>query len=283
VDPTTPAVAIAGAPGANVSIELGLHGETMTFSTGCSSSTNAIGQAFRRIGCGMGTVALAGGSDTALQYDVLAAYAEGNALSTRNGQPQRACRPFDANRDGHVLSDAAGILVLEEYEHARARGAEVVAEIAGYGTSSDGHSMFSVDENVKRAARSVSRAMQEARVNKDDIDYYCAHGSASRASDARETRMLKEVLGEDAYDVPASSIKSMVGHPFGASGALQAATCALAIKHGVVPPTINYEDTDPECDLDYVPNEARGSQVGAALTYALGAGGNNAALVLTAP
>jgi 3-oxoacyl-[acyl-carrier-protein] synthase II len=282
VDPSAAAIVVTAAPAGCVSIELGIFGETMTFSTGCSSATNAIGHALRKIRSGAGKVILAGGADSGLQADMLASYANAGALSTRKGDPRAACRPFEANRDGQVLSEAAGILVIEEYEHAKARGARIYAELAGYGTSSDSYSMFGVNPDAKHSARSITNALSDGRLRPDMIDYYCAHGSATRATDARETRMLKTALGEHAYRTPASSVKSMTGHPFGASGALQTAACALAIREKVVPPTINYDEPDPECDLDYVPNEAREDRVGAALTYAMGVGGNNAALALAA-
>ncbi|MHC4247743.1 MAG: beta-ketoacyl-[acyl-carrier-protein] synthase family protein [Planctomycetota bacterium] len=282
VDPNAVAVVVTAAPAGCVSIELGISGETMTFSTGCSSGTNAIGHALRRIRSGAGKVILAGGADCGIQADMLASYSNAGALSTRKGDPRAACRPFEANRDGHVMSEAAGILVVEEYEHAKARGARVYAELAGYGTSSDAHSMSRVNPDVRHSARSLGNALSDARLCPERIDYYCAHGSAARATDARETRMLKTALGEHAYRTPVSSVKSMTGHPFGASGALQTAACALAVHDKVIPPTINYDEPDPECDLDYVPNEAREDRIDAALTYALGVGGNNAALALVA-
>ncbi|MHC5056614.1 MAG: beta-ketoacyl-[acyl-carrier-protein] synthase family protein [Planctomycetota bacterium] len=282
VDPNAVAVVVTAAPAGCVSIELGISGETMTFSTGCSSATNAIGHALRKIRSGAGKVVLVGGADCGVQADLLASYANAGSLSTRKGDPRAACRPFEANRDGHVLSEASGILLVEEYEHAKARGARVYAELTGYGVSSDPYSMFAINPDVRHSARCIGNVLTDARLRPEGIDYYCAHGSAARATDARETRMLKAALGEHAYRISASSVKSMTGHPFGASGALQTAACALAIHEKVVPPTINYEEPDPECDLDYIPNEAREGRVDTALTYALGMGGNNAALALAA-
>ncbi len=282
VDPRAVAIVVTAAPAGCVSVELGISGETMTFSTGCSSSTNAIGHALRKIRSGAGKIILAGGADCGVQADLLASYANAGSLSTRKGDPQAACRPFEASRDGHVISEAAGILVVEEYECAKARGAGIYAELMGYGTSSDAYSMFAVSPDVKRSARCIVNALSDARLCPERIDYYCAHGSAARSTDARETRMLKAAMGEHAYRTQVSSVKSMTGHPFGASGALQTAACALAIRNKAIPPTINYDEPDPECDLDYVPNEAREDRVDAALTYALGMGGNNAALALAA-
>jgi 3-oxoacyl-[acyl-carrier-protein] synthase II len=280
--PRSPAVVITGAPAANVAIELGIRGEVMTFSTGCSSSTNAIGHALRKIRSGSSSVVLTGGADSGVQIDLVAAFAKSGVLSVRNDDPEGASRPFEASRDGYVLSDAAAVLVLEEYGYARARGVEVYAEILGYGTTNDSYSMAEVSKDFTVAAKSISKAMKDACVNNDDVGYYCAHGTAARRTDVRETLMLKTALRDHAYRVPVSSIKSMIGLPLGASGALQTATCALSIRRGAVPPTINYEEPDPECDLDYVPGEARETRVRVAVNYALGMGGNNAALVVGA-
>jgi len=277
--PFMPPVAIPSAPAGNVSIALGVRGETMTISTACSSSLNAIGHAFRKIRSGDSRVILAGGTDIGVQVDVIASFSIAGGLSTKNGDPSSACRPFEANRDGHVLSDAAGILVLEDYENARQRRARVYAEIVGYGVSSDGHSMSEVCADERSAAKCIERAIRDAGRDPEQVDFYCAHGTAARTTDARETRMLKRALGHHAYRVPVSGIKSMTGHPFGAAGVMQASVCALALRTQVVPPTMNYEDPDPECDLDYVPNEARESRVGTAMTYSLGMG-NNAALLM---
>ncbi len=278
-NPLMPAIAVSTAPAGNVAIMLGIKGETITISTGCSSSTNAIGQAFRRIRLGQGTVAFAGGADVGVQADLIAAYGNSNSLSKRNDCPQAASRPFDAGRDGQVLSEAAGILVLEDYEHARHRQAPIFAELSGYGTTTDSESMTAVSVDETQAAKCLAKTVADAGWASEP-DYYCAHGSSNKLTDCRETRSLKRVFKRDAYRLPVSSIKSMVGHPFGASGVLQAATCALALKHGELPPTINYDSPDPECDLDYIPNEARRDHIGRALAYSLGMGGNNAALAL---
>jgi 3-oxoacyl-[acyl-carrier-protein] synthase II len=250
-------------------------------STACSSGANAIGHALRKIQSGESRVILAGGSDAGVQADLLSAYANARVLSSRNDQPRCASRPFEARRDGHVLSEAAAVVVVEDLEHARRRDARVYAELVGYGTTSDAHSMAAVCEDVSSASRAIGTALKRAGRNREEVGLYCAHGSSSPATDRRETRMLKSALGEHAYRVPVSGIKSMTGHPFGASGALQAATCALAINRGEIPPTINYDEPDPDCDLDYVPNEARQENVDLALCYSLGMG-NNAALALAA-
>jgi 3-oxoacyl-[acyl-carrier-protein] synthase II len=281
VNPLMAPVAVPSAPAGNIAITLGITGETLTISTACSSGANAMGHALRKIQSGASRVIFAGGVDTGVQADLIASYANAQVLSRRNEEPQRACRPFEAHRDGQVLSEAAVVLLIEEIEHARLRDALVYAELAGYGTTNDSLSMSAVAEDVKQAARSVMKALADAGRNGEEVDFYCAHGSASRVTDRRETMMLKAALGGHAYEVPVSGIKSMTGHPFGASGALQAATCALAIRRHAVPPTINYEEPDPECDLDYVPNTARQKKVGNALVYSLGMG-NNAALLLAA-
>jgi len=280
INPLGAAAAVTAAPAGNISIELGISGEVITLSTGCSSSTNAIGHALRRIRSGESNIILAGGADVGIQMDLVASYANARALSIRNDHPQEASRPFEANRDGQVLSEAAGVLVLEDYEHARKRNACIYAEISGYFTNADCFSMISVAEDHKAASQCLEKAIVDARIDKGHVDYYCAHGSSAKLTDVRETRMLKEAFREQAYNIPVSSIKSMIGHPFGASGVLQAATCALSIKTGAIPPTINYRDRDPNCDLDYVPNEARNRKIDCALTYALGVGGNNSALVV---
>ncbi len=280
VSPLAPAMSVPAAPVGNISIALGVSGETMTFTTGCSSSNNAIGQAYRKIRSGASKIILAGGTDTSVQPGLVAAYANARALSTVNEDPERACRPFDARRDGHVVSEAAGILILEEYEQARDRGASIYAEVVGYGTSTDAHSMFKICDDVEHASRSVQKALSESGKDPGKLGYYAAHGTAARSTDMRETNMLKRALGRDAYRLPVSSIKSMTGHPFGASGVLQTAAGALSIRHQAVPPTINYEEPDPDCDLDYVPNEARDQKVDMAMSYCLGMGGNNAAVCL---
>jgi len=280
--PIWPALAVTTAPTGNVAIELGISGEVITISTGCSSSTNAIGHAYRKIKFGLSDIVFAGGSEVALQEDFLVGYSKANALSRRNEDPLKASRPFDRDRDGQVLSEAAGFFVLEEYERAKLRGAKIYGEIVGYGISNDSVSMLTVSDDVKHAARSLQMALNESETTRDRVDYYCAHGSSGPKTDTRETNMLKSVFKKKAYRTPISSVKSMTGHPFGAAGVLQASACALSIKNHAVPPTINYETPDPECDLDYIPNEARSSDVELAMSYSLGAGGNNASLLFAA-
>ena len=266
----------------HISAHFGLRGEVANISTACSSSLNAIGYALRLIQNGNASCLLTGGVDEGLNAFYLSAFGNSSVLSKRNDDPEHASRPFDAGRDGYILSDAACILVLEDYEHAARRGAPIYCEIAGFGASSDACSPLKVDKSEVSSARAVEKALASGEIAPHDVDYYCAHGSSSRWTDIRETRMLRRVFREDATRLNISSIKSMMGHPLGAAGAVQAATCALAIRHGAIPPTINYEKSDPDCDLNYVPNCARSQRVRHALCYSLGNGGNNAALALSA-
>jgi 3-oxoacyl-[acyl-carrier-protein] synthase II len=269
-----------GAGAANISVELGLGGESTTISTGCSASTNAIGYAFRNIKLGLSDVIFAGGTEAPVTPVMVSTFRNARTLSSRNSDPQAASRPFERSRDGWVLGEGASILVLEEREAALRRGARAYAEIRGYASNSDRFDVLRVCPDETQASRAFKSACREARINPEDVEYVNAHGSSSVTADLRETRALKRVLGRRAYKVPVSSLKSMVGHPLGASGSLQAAACALAIERGAVPPTINYEEPDEECDLDYVPNEARDCPVGVAMNQALGLGGNNACLVM---
>jgi 3-oxoacyl-[acyl-carrier-protein] synthase II len=281
VSPMMPSFIVPSGSTGNVSLALGLGGETLTISTACSSSTNAIGHALRKIQSGASEVIFAGGTDAGVQAELVACYSNAKLLSRRNSAPAAASRPFEVNRDGHVLSEAAVILVLEEFEHARRRDARIYAEVVGYATTSDCVQIGAVGADETHAVRCLKATLADAARNPEQVGLYCAHGTSSTHTDARETRMLKRALRDSAYDVPVSGIKSMTGHPFGASGALQASTCALAIRKSEIPPTINYEEADPDCDLDYVPNETRGQPVDCALTYSLGMG-NNAALALAA-
>jgi 3-oxoacyl-[acyl-carrier-protein] synthase II len=277
--PLAPGISVTSAPAGNMAMMLGITGEVTTFSTACSSSLNAIGNALRMIRSGSSKIIFAGGSDTGIQPDLMAAFSNAGSLSLRNSEPQSASRPFEAHRDGHVLSETAAIMIIEEFEHARARKAGIYAEISGYGSTNDAVQLGQVSQDESKAARCIEKTLKDAGLAPENIDFYCAHGTAGPLTDARETRMLKRSLKDHAYRLSISGIKSMTGHPFGASGALQTATCALAINRGEVPPTINYCDPDPECDLDYIPNEARTQKVDAAMCYSLGMG-NNAALAL---
>jgi 3-oxoacyl-[acyl-carrier-protein] synthase II len=280
VSPFAVASCYPGAPTGNVVIELGLQGEAFTISTGCSSSTNAIGLAFRSIRMGEHAAAIAGGVDAPVTPLMMSAFGNAGYLSKRNSKPAEASRPFDRDRDGYVLSEAAGILVLEELSRARERGAPVYAEIAGYASTSDGYSVVRVEPKGRLAVKAMRRALKDAGVSKADVSYLNAHGSSSVISDKRETVVLKEVFNSYSSRLQISSIKSMIGQPIGTSGAIQTATCALAVRDDCIPPTTNYSEKDPDCDLDYVPNEARETRVNVAVNNCLGIGGNNACLVM---
>jgi len=278
---STPILMNPSNPAVQIGIALGLEGELITICTACASSSNALGYALRLIRNGEAECVLAGGVDEGLNPTFLASFGKG-VLSRRNAEPARASRPFDRARDGYVLSDAAAVFVLESHEHAARRGARCYAELTGFGCSSEATSPMRVGKSVEPGARAVEKALHMACRSPDDIDYYCAHGSSSQWTDVRETRMVKRVFREHSNRLPVSSIKSMMGHPLGAAGAVQLAASTLAIQAGVIPPTINYEDPDPECDLDYVPNEARPGRIRNAVVYALGNGGVNTALVVSA-
>jgi 3-oxoacyl-[acyl-carrier-protein] synthase II len=263
-----------------VSIRYNLFGPNTCVVTACAASANAIGDAAEIIKRGDADVMVAGGAEAPVCEFALAGFAQSRALSTRNDDPQGASRPFDADRDGFVMGEGAATLVLEEREHALARGAGIYAEIAGYGMSSDGYHITLPRPGGAGAARAMRNALDNAGIAPTDIDYVNAHGTSTPANDATETAAIKTVFGDHGYRIPISSTKSMTGHLMGAAGALESIACIMAIRDGVVPPTINYNTPDPDCDLDYVPNEARNVDVSAAMTNSFGFGGHNVALVL---
>lgn len=278
---TTPILMNPSNPAVQIGIDLDLRSEVVTICTACASSSNAIGYGLRLIRHGESECVLAGGVDEGINPTFLASFGKG-VLSTRNFEPSRASRPFDRDRDGYVLSDAAVVFVLEEYERAKRRGANIYAELSGFGASSEATSPMKVGKSEEPAAICIEKALRMAQRLPDEIGYYCAHGSSSRWTDVRETRTIKRVFREHARKLHISSIKSMMGHPLGAAGAVQVATAALAIRKQAVPPTINYQEPDPDCDLDYVPNEARSVKIRNAVVYSLGNGGVNTALVVSA-
>jgi 3-oxoacyl-[acyl-carrier-protein] synthase II len=264
-----------------VSIELGSKGPLTLQSTACAASQMAIGDGVDAIRLGRADVMLCGGSEAGITRVGIAGFGAMRALSTRNDDPEHASRPFDAGRDGFVMGEAGAVLVLEELEHAKARGAHVRAEVLGYGTSSDAQHVTEPDPTGGSPARAMRMAMADAGIGPDDVDYVNAHGTSTPVGDVSETRVLKLALGEEAARrTPVSSTKGATGHCLGASGALEAIFCVLAINEGVVPPTINYETPDPGCDLDYVPNEARPADVRVVVSNSFGFGGHNASLVL---
>lgn len=270
------------ASSSNIAIRFKTRGPNITVTTACSSGANAIGQAFHLIRYGHADRMIAGGADAPVTPVVMEAWKEMRVLSTKNDPPERACKPFSANRDGFVLSEGAGIVVLEDLELAVERGAHIYAEVLGYGSTADAaHITFPDPEGE---AHAILRALKDAGVSPQEIDHINAHGTATKLNDASETEAIKRVFGNRAYEIPINSIKSMLGHSMGAAGAIEFVGMILAIDNKVIPPTINYEETDPQCDLDYVTEGARAAGAGTPLRTALsnsfGFGGNNAVLVV---
>ena len=274
---------IVNAASGNVSIRWQLRGPSSAVATACATATNAIGDAFRLIQHDSADVMLAGGSEAAITPMCLSGFARMNALSTRNNEPEKASRPFDIERDGFVLSEGAGVVILEEYEHAKARGATILAEIFGYGMTADATHMTAPDPEGKSVARAMIAAIRDARLNPDDIDYINAHATSTQLGDKAETIAIKSVFGPQAQKVAISSTKSQLGHLLGASGGVETIVCILALEHQVAPPTINLDHPDPECDLNYVPHEARSMKINRILKNSFGFGGHNACLVLGHP
>jgi 3-oxoacyl-[acyl-carrier-protein] synthase II len=265
---------------AQVAMHLHLKGPNSTTVTACAASTQALGNALRIIQRGDADVMLAGGTEASLCEVGIASFNAIKALSTRNDDPERASRPFDKNRDGFVPGEGAGILVLEDLEHARARGARVHGEVIGFGVTNDAYHSVAPDESGEAPAQCMRNALADAGMTAEDVDYVNAHGTSTPLNDAAETRALKMALGERAAAVPISSTKSMIGHLLGAAGAVEAIATLLCVNHGVIHPTINYETPDPDCDLDYVPNEARRADVRVAISNGFGFGGQNCTVVL---
>jgi 3-oxoacyl-[acyl-carrier-protein] synthase II len=281
VSPQTIPAIIPNMGAAWVSMELGARGPLSSQCTACAASNMAIGEATDAIRLGRADVMLAGGTEAGITPAGIAGFGAMRALSRRNDEPERASRPFDRERDGFVMGEAAAILVLEDLEHAKARGAKVYAELAGYGLSSDAQHVTEPDPTGRHPARAMAMALADAGVSSDDVDYINAHGTSTPLGDASETRVIKLALGDEkAKRTPVSSTKGATGHCLGASGAIEAIACIFAVERGVVPPTINYENPDPECDLDYIPNEAREADVEVALSNNFGFGGHNACLVI---
>jgi 3-oxoacyl-[acyl-carrier-protein] synthase II len=266
---------------AHVSLELGTTGPLSATCTACAAGSDAIGYAARIIRGGDAEVMFAGGSEAPISPVGVAGFAAARALSTRNDDPAGASRPFDAGRDGFVIGEGAGCLVLEEFEHAQARGASIYAELAGAGMSSDAFHMTLPDESGESQARAITMALKQAGLDPTDVDYINAHGTATSAGDIAETRAIKKALGDRALQVPISSNKSMIGHCLGAAGAIEAVATVLTIVNSLIPPTINLTDPDPECDLDYVPGESRFGRVDVAASNSFGFGGHDVALVFS--
>jgi len=279
---TIPKLMVNAASG-HVSIQYGLRGPTTAVATACASAANAIGDAMKAIQYDDADVMISGGTEAALTPMGLSGFSNMRALSTRNDDPKRASRPFDVDRDGFVLSEGAGVMVLEEYEHARKRGAKIYAEILGYGMSADGGHITSPDENGTGAARAMDRALHDARMNVTQIGYINAHGTSTPLGDQAETVAVHTIFGENAKSVSISSTKSQLGHLLGASGGVELIFSMLAIRDGIIPPTINLENPDPKCDLDYTPNKARERKITAAMSNSFGFGGHNASLIVGVP
>ncbi len=263
----------------NLSIKFGLKGPNLAMVTACTTATHCIGESGRLIEYGDCDVMVAGGAEAVVTELAMGGFAQARALSTRNDDPATASRPWDRDRDGFVLGEGAGVLVLEEYEHAKARGAKIYAELAGYGMSGDAYHMTAPREDGDGAARCMNSALRNARLNPDQVDYINAHGTSTPLGDLAETTAVKRSLGAHAKKVAVSSTKSMTGHLLGAAGGVEAIFSALAIHHQVAPPTTNIFNQDPQCDLDYVPNTARQMKINVALSNSFGFGGTNGTLV----
>lgn len=271
---------MVNAASGNVSLRWGLRGPNSAVATACASATNAIGDAFKLIQSNMADAMITGGTEAAVTPMGLSGFARMNALSTRNDEPERASRPFDQDRDGFVLSEGAGVVVLEELEHARRRGAPILAEVVGYGMTADASHMTAPDPEGQGAARAMHSALRDAKLNPDQIDYINAHGTSTPLGDVAETVAIKTVFGDAAKDVAISSTKSQLGHLLGASGGVEFVVSVLALQQQVAPPTINLENPDQRCDLDYVPNEPRQMEIERVMTNSFGFGGHNACLIL---
>jgi 3-oxoacyl-[acyl-carrier-protein] synthase II len=273
---------MVNAAGGNISIRYGIRGPNYTVATACASATNAMGDAFKQIQYGVVDAMITGGTEAAITRMGLSAFANMKALSQRNDDPTAASRPFDLDRDGFVLSEGAGILVFEELEHARARGADILVEVLGAGASGDASHITSPDIEGKGASKAMSRALADANVAPEEIDYINAHGTGTQQGDKAETTAIKQVFGDHAYKVSISSTKSQLGHSLGASGGIEAILCTKALLEGVVPPTSNLETPDPDCDLDYTPINPRERPIRTFMSNSFGFGGHNAVVLMGA-
>ena len=279
VSPMFIPMAIANMPAGNISIEFGFKGESMAIVTACSSSTHAIGEAYKTIKYGSEDVIIAGGSEASICEIGIAGFENMKALSSAT-DITRASIPFDKERSGFVMGEGAGVLVLEELEHAQKRGAKIYAEIIGYGATSDAYHITSPAPDGEGAARAMTRAIEDAKIKPEDINYINAHGTSTHLNDSCETMAIKKALGEYSSKVMISSTKGNTGHLLGAAGGVEAIFCTKAIEQGKVPPTINYKEKDEECDLDIVPNEVRNEKINIAMSNSLGFGGHNASIIL---
>lgn len=263
-----------------ISIRFGAKGPNSAVATACASGTHSIGEAFRLVQSGVADAMIAGGAEATITPLAIGGFAAMKALSRRNHEPEKASRPFDKDRDGFVMGEGAGMLILEELEHAVKRGARIYSEINGYGMTSDAYHISSPSPDGDGAARCMRNALKDSGINPDEVNYINAHGTSTKYGDELETVAIKNVFGQHAYKLCVSSTKSMTGHLLGASGGVEGAICALSIFNGIVPPTINLEEPDPECDLDYVPNSSRPLDINVAISNSFGFGGTNACIVL---
>ncbi|GHO46729.1 beta-ketoacyl-ACP synthase II [Ktedonospora formicarum] len=278
VSPFTIPMLMMNAASGMVSLLTGAQGPVWAAASACATGGNALGEAWETIRRGTARVMLAGGSEKAVTPLGMAAFANMHALSRRNDEPQRASRPFDAQRDGFVMGEGAGMLVLEDLDFALERGAPIIAEMVGYGSTADAYHVTEPAPGGEGMARAIRRALQTADLTPEQIDYINAHGTSTSFNDSTETQAIKAALGEHAYKIPISSTKSMLGHTFGAAGAIEAAISILSITNSIMPPTINLENPDPACDLDYIPNQARSGNVRVAISNSMGFGGHNTCL-----
>lgn len=272
--------AIPNMPSGHISMQAGCKGPNLTITTACAAGTHAIGEAYRHIKYGMSDAMITGGTEGVICKMGVNGFASMKALSKRNENPTEASRPFDKDRDGFVISEGAGILILEEYEHARARGAKIMAEIIGYGLSSDAYHIAAPPEDGEGAIRAMRFALEDAKLNREDVDYINAHGTSTPLNDRCETTAIKTVFGDAAYRLAVSSTKSMLGHSLGAAGGIEAVILTLSIRNQVAPPTINLYEPSPECDLDYIPHTARDMKIRIGLSNSFGFGGTNGVIVL---
>ena len=271
---------LVDSPSGQLAIELGIRGPNYAVVSACATGSHAIGEAAELIQNGHADAVLAGGTEGCIHPLILAGFSNMRGLALGNGDPTKASRPFDAEREGFVMAEGAGVVVLEDLDAAKKRGARIYAEVLSYGASNDAYHMAAPDPDSVGVVEMMRNALERGGVAPEDVDYINAHGTSTPLGDAAETKAIKEVFGAHAYELAVSSTKSVMGHTFGAAGAIEAIMCALAVHHGVIPPTINYENPDPACDLDYVPNEARETDVRVALSNAMGLGGHNGCVLV---
>jgi len=281
VSPFTVPMMIPNMASGLAAIALGAKGPSSSVSTACAAGSNAIGDSFRLLQLGKADAMICGGAEASITPLGVAGFASAKALSFRNDSPQTASRPFDAERDGFVIGEGSGILILETLEHAKNRGARIYAEIVGYGTTCDAHHITSPSPGGSGGAAAIKLALNDASLEIDKVDYINAHGTSTSANDSNETSAIKSIFKDRSYLIPVSSTKSMTGHLLGGSGGIEAVACVLSLTHNFIPPTINYVNRDPDCDLDYVPNNARDAQIRVALSNSFGFGGHNVCLAFS--